>query len=190
MYRCPDAYDDGMVVDFRSGDLDISECLREVWRQGLRFDVVFVDPWHEYDTSRRDLAAAFDLAVAGGAIVVHDCNPPRADVAMPEVSPVEWCGVTYRAYVDFVTARDDLAYYTVDTDYGVGVIRKLDGERTTDADTTALVERLRPLEDHSGAAFHCFREHARRLLKLVSVEEFLALGPRPEAAPDPTLQST
>jgi hypothetical protein len=32
--------------------------------------------------------------------------------------------VTYAAYIDFVSERDDLDFYTVDTDYGCGVIKK------------------------------------------------------------------
>ena len=190
MYRCPDAYDDGMVVDFRSGDLDIAPCLREVQSRGLRFDAVFVDPWHEYGTTRRDLEAAFDLVVDGGAVVVHDCNPPRAEIATPEVSPLGWCGVTYRAYLDFVTARDDLTYFTVDTDYGVGVIRKRRTESSTDAETTALVQGLQRIGDDFEAAFRFFQDHRRRLLDLRTVEQFLSMERPSGAPPSPTAHST
>ena len=38
--------------------------------------------------------------------------------------------MTYQAYLDFVLARRDLRYLTVDTDYGCGVIRKLKPRRT------------------------------------------------------------
>jgi hypothetical protein len=44
---------------------------------------------------------------------------------VPKYIPREWCGVSYQAYVDFISQRNDLAVYTVDTDYGCGVIRKL-----------------------------------------------------------------
>jgi hypothetical protein len=44
---------------------------------------------------------------------------------VPKYIPGEWCGVSYRPYVDFISQRNDLAVYTVDTDYGCGVIRKL-----------------------------------------------------------------
>jgi hypothetical protein len=53
--------------------------------------------------------------------VVHDCRPPREEIAGPEYIPGEWCGVTYKAYVDLVVAGN-LSYLTVDTDCGCGVI--------------------------------------------------------------------
>lgn len=58
-------------------------------------------------------------------MVVHDCSPPDEALTSPDFVPGEWCGVTYRAYLDFVLARRDLRYLTVDTDYGCGVVRKL-----------------------------------------------------------------
>ena len=56
---------------------------------------------------------------------MHDCLPPRSEIAVPNYIQGEWCGVSYQAYVDFISQRHDLAVYTVDTDYGCGVIRKL-----------------------------------------------------------------
>jgi hypothetical protein len=72
-----------------------------------------------------DLVEGFRLIRQGGTLVVHDCLPPRSENAVPNYIQGEWCGVSYQAYVDFISERHDLAVYTVDTDYGCGVIRKL-----------------------------------------------------------------
>ena len=64
---------------------------------------------------------AFRLIRADGMLVVHDCLPPRLEVTVPTYITGEWCGVSYQAYVDFISQRHDLAVYTVDTDYGCGV---------------------------------------------------------------------
>ena len=57
-------------------------------------------------------------------MIVHDCRPPNGEVAVPDPLPGEWCGTTYKAYLDFVLERPDLDYVTVDTDYGCGVVTK------------------------------------------------------------------
>jgi hypothetical protein len=187
MYRCADHVSDGFAVDFRSGDADISCCLREINGRGLVYDVVLVDPFHEYETSLRDIAAAFELIEPGGYLVVHDCLPPEQSLAGPRYQEGEWCGVTYKAYLDFVTGRDDLVYYTVDTDYGCGVIRKLGalerfrvrlrrllGPPPAGAGAD-LVRRWRGLGQDFEAAFCFFQKHQSALLRLLSVEEFLAI---------------
>ena len=101
MYRCPDFYDDGLAVDFRSPDLDISECIRQIQGRALRFDVISADPWNEYETSWRDLNTAFDLITDGGTFIVHDCLPPREEVATPHVTWGEWWGLTYKVLSGF-----------------------------------------------------------------------------------------
>jgi hypothetical protein len=119
MYRCPDDFDDGLPIDYRSSNFDIGECLKKISEEGRRFDIMLVDSWHEFETSWRDLVEGFWLIRSDGALVVHDCLPPRPEVAVPKYIPGEWCGVSYQAYVDFISERNDLAVYTVDTDYGL-----------------------------------------------------------------------
>ena len=126
MYRCPADFSDSMPIDFRSTDLDLRECVNQIKARGLRYDVILVDPWHEYETSHRSLTVALDLLDDLGTIVVHDCLPPTERCASPKYVSGDWSGVTYKAYLDVVLARSDLVYFTVDTDYGCGVIRKAD----------------------------------------------------------------
>ena len=45
-------------------------------------------------------------------------------MASPTPIGGEWCGVSYKAFLDFVLSRNDLDYCTVDIDYGCGVIFK------------------------------------------------------------------
>jgi hypothetical protein len=177
MYRCPDQYSDGLDIDFRSSDLDISECLREIGQRQLRYDIMLVDPFHEYETSLRDIVAAFDLVVPGGIIVVHDCLPPSKTLAAPNFIPGAWCGVTYKAYLDFVTARGDLTYYTVDTDFGCGVIRKLSGDLRSPMPPATpkqlgLIKRWQHMGDDFESTFRFFKQNRRNLLKLRTIDEF------------------
>ena len=192
MYRCPDSFDDGMDIDFRSADLDISECISQINDRRLLYDVILVDPWHEYETSFRDLKEAFDLVRVGGSIVVHDCLPPCEEVAIPHFIPGGWAGVTFRAYVDFVLLRSDLRYLTVDTDWGCGVIRKLQEDsrkrklhsflnsifgrahlRSQADQQDVLRESWKKIGGDYRSAYGFLLENKRELLKLVTVDEFL-----------------
>ncbi len=198
MYNCHAAFEDGFLVDFRSESMDISQCLAEINGKGLRYDIILVDPFHEYDTSYRDLEAAFDLIDEGGMLVVHDCLPPNAEIATASFIPGGWCGVTYKAYIDFVRPRRDLDYRTVDADYGCGLIRKLDwrsrwakflrmiNTNFLDPSSRRRAERRRhrllwrqwrQINNDFERAFCFFEKHKKELLNLISPDEFFAKLP-------------
>jgi methyltransferase family protein len=179
IYNSHAAFEDGFLVDFRSESMDISQCLAEMNGKGLRYDIILVDSFHEYDTSYRDLEAAFDLIDEGGMLVVHDCLPPNAEIATASFVPGGWCGVTYKAYIDFVCTQRNLDYRTVDTDYGCGLIRKLDcldpssrrqAERRQDS---SLWRQWREINNDFEQAFCFFEKHKKELLNLISQDEFL-----------------
>lgn len=204
MYRCPDGYDDGMRIDYRSPDLDIASCLAEIRRERWRYDIILVDPWHEYDTSLRDLSEAFALIPEGGTLLVHDCLPPTEDSTNPhgiwDPKAGGWAGVTHQAYVDFVLGRTDLTYYTVDTDWGCGIIRKLGGDREPGDRAPSSPEiplRAHPDQrdlvitvwksigrDHR-LTYRFMREHGPTLLNLITADEFL-LAAGEEENPTPS----
>ncbi|HEX5210456.1 MAG TPA: hypothetical protein VFW22_01815 [Pseudolabrys sp.] len=173
---------DTLPVDFRTTDLDIAECVQAIQARGLKYDVVLVDPFHEYTQSIRDIGVAVDLLNARGTVIVHDCFPRDGALAGPTFVEGAWCGVTYKAYLDFVLSRDDLDFCTVDVDFGCGVIRRRDDTGSlpgrvggdTAADKAKIVERWTRLGDDYDAAFTLLTAHAGTLLNLVTVEEFLA----------------
>ena len=189
-----------MPIDFRSTHLGISECIKQIKARNLRYDVILVDPWHEYQTSYQSLTDAVDLIDDDGAVIVHDCLPPTERAASPAYVTGVWCGVTYKAYLDFLLARNNLVYFTIDTDLGCGVIRKVGDSisrlrsqttshgvvhqlaqvvRRQRDDLDMKLERARlardwfELGDDFPSAFRFLREHKVPLLNLVSVQHFL-----------------
>jgi hypothetical protein len=89
-----------------------------------RYDIILVDPYHDYQSSWRDIETAFRLLTDDGMLVVHDCLPPRGgDLISPVFVPGAWCGLTFVAYVDFLMTHD-VVFQTVDCDFGCGVIAK------------------------------------------------------------------
>lgn len=181
LYKWSEEFSDGQPIDFRSPDLDISACLSAIRARGSSFDVVFVDPHHTYECSMRDLREAFTLIPDGGALVVHDCDPPKKRFAAPDYVPGPWCGTTYKAFIDFVLGREDLEYCTVDTDFGCGVIvKRSSGPRPKalpSADETPpagpkLIANWRAVGNDFDAAFDLFARERTSLLQLVSVDTF------------------
>jgi len=168
MYRCPDDYSDGLEIDFRTRGVGISPFFDEVRHRDTKYDIMLLDSSHTYECSMRDLSYALSALVDGGILVVHDCDPPGES------------GVAYAAFVDFVLDRDDINYYTVDTDFGCGVIKKrcslaspdrISGVPATEG-LRLFWEAIRSDETlrHAG-----FKKRKRELLRMISVREFLEL---------------
>ena len=168
MYRCPRDFEDGEEITFRSE----GDGLQHQLDPAMPYDLVFVDPFHTFECSMRDLQAAHSV---GSVIVVHDCCPPHRDLVSPSFHPGSWCGVTYRAYIEFVLSHPDVSYCTVDTDYGCGVIKKDPEQESIRAESyRELLELWSFAKERNPDMFEFFFQHRDRFLKLISVEDFLS----------------
>ena len=177
VYRCPETWSDGLEIDFRSADEEIDGCLRQMADRGLRIEVMLLDPWHEYRTSYRDLEKGFDLIEDDGIIFVHDCLPPDELVTSLTPNVGNWCGLTYKAFIDFVIDRRDLFYCTIDADWGCGVIRKVSApagllHRVT-AHQRKLLSEWRLIGNDFSAAFRFYEQHRESLLNIVTPRQFI-----------------
>jgi hypothetical protein len=187
VYRCPPDHDDGHPIDYRTEGEETSECVARIRSECRPFDIMLVDPHHTYECSIRDLGDALSLLCVGGTLVVHDCDPPDRQHAIPHYVSGAWCGVTYKAFLDFVIRSHAVEYFTIDTDYGCGVIRKLSRcdrllsrarqmfmptiQRRTESEWMGVGQDF-------DAAYTVFEAHRSRLLKLVGVDEFERRHPR------------
>jgi predicted O-methyltransferase YrrM len=91
-----------------------------------RFDVIFVDTWHEATHCLAVVEGCLPRLASGGAIVVHDTNPPTAWHQRPAsdfAAGSEWNGDSWRAVIDFRSRHPEVEVFTVDTDWGCTVIR-------------------------------------------------------------------
>lgn len=168
MYRCPDDYADGLEIDFRTRGVGIGQFFDEVRYRGTKYDIMLVDSSHTYECSMRDLSYALSALVDGGILVVHDCDPPGES------------GVTYAAFVDFVLGRDDIDYYTVDTDFGCGVIKKRRPLPSPDRisavpETEGLRLFWEAIRGDETLRYVGFKKRKRELLRMISVREFFEL---------------
>jgi hypothetical protein len=95
-----------------------------------RFDVVFIDGLHLHEQVMRDTENALRHLGEDGAILVHDCNPTSEALAERDSTAAQaagvsgWCGDVWKAIAELRATRSDLQVCVLDTDYGVGVIRR------------------------------------------------------------------
>jgi hypothetical protein len=124
MYSCPESFEDGLDITFRTTATSSHELVRSLhaMQDSGGYDVIFVDPWHTYDATITDLQGALWLLRPGGILVVHDCSPEDPRTLTAEQTDGAWCGLTYRAFIDFVLAADPAGYCVVDCDYGCGLV--------------------------------------------------------------------
>jgi hypothetical protein len=92
-----------------------------------RFDVVFVDGLHTHEQSRRDIDNALAHLGDDGVVLAHDCNPRSEAAAGPDPDATAgegWCGEVWKTIAELRATRGDLIVEVLDTDYGIGVIRR------------------------------------------------------------------
>lgn len=95
-----------------------------------RIDVAFIDGWHSYDQSLKDVLNCLTWLDRAGVIVLHDCNPESAAAAAP--TPQEalalsegksgWNGDVWKTIVHLRSLRRDLSVCVLDCDEGLGII--------------------------------------------------------------------
>ena len=167
---------DAHPVDYRSDTLGIAECVAEIERRGVRYDVVLVDPYHDHACSARDLDFAYRVLNDNGTIVVHDCLPPHGgELISPTFVTGGWCGVTFIAYVDFLMKKSP-GFVTVDCDYGCGVIRK---GRDPDNLLDAHRHQWSSVRGNPDEALKFLSDHKKELLHVQSPRAFKRAHPLP-----------
>jgi len=147
-----------------------------------KYDIIFVDGLHVSDQVHRDIVNSLEHLSDNGIIVVHDCNPPsswhaRSYEEAKKNGCRQWNGDVWRAIVK-ARVRDDLEVYTVNTDWGCGLIRPLPVE----SDYEPLVINVEELDDPSveegkeldifKLGYESFEQNRKEFLNLISVDDF------------------
>ena len=91
-----------------------------------KFDIIFVDGLHVYEQVYKDIINSLNCLNEGGTVVCHDMLPPTEWHQRPadQYHGEEWNGDCWKAVARLRVERDDLEIYTVDSDWGVSIIRK------------------------------------------------------------------
>jgi predicted O-methyltransferase YrrM len=88
------------------------------------FDLIFIDGDHTSEQVEKDIVNAWNHLKKGGAILIHDINPPtKESQEVPKVSS-PWKGTVWRAFVGFMNKYPKIRAYTTKHDTGIGWIWK------------------------------------------------------------------
>lgn len=104
-------------------------------------DVAFIDGLHTYEQSLRDVQNCLKYLNNEGIIILHDCNPLSMATAYPVKKSIDelnelikdgeipgwnycWNGDVWKTLIHLRIKRKDLEIFTLDLDWGLGIIRK------------------------------------------------------------------
>lgn len=154
-------------VDFKVTSDDFFNQLRTgtILKEGIKFDVIFIDGLHLADQVERDVINSLEFLNEDGFIVLHDCNPPTAFHASENyfyrMSPSggNWNGTTWKAFFKF-RQLNGLFSCCIDSDWGIGIISKRLNLGTPSQVKNPYFE------------YNLFDENRKESLNLISYEEF------------------
>lgn len=91
----------------------------------ITYDVIFIDGLHEEEQVMRDIINSLEVLNEGGYVICHDMSPTTELMQrVPMETNGAWTGDCWKAWVRLRSSRKDLSMFVVDTDFGVGIIKK------------------------------------------------------------------
>jgi len=141
---------------------------KEILERGL--DIVLIDGLHTYEQSLKDVENCLKYLNPNGIIVMHDCLPDSPATAMPTLEEAKkhpdfkgnWTGDVYKTIIHLRATRPDLFVAVVNTDWGIGIIKKGEPENMLSMS----------IEDIKNMTFEEFAKDKEKLLNLKSKEWF------------------
>ena len=128
------------------------------------YDLIFIDGLHHCDQVMRDIKNSLDHLSLDGTIVLHDCLPTTEHMQLIPDHGGEWTGDVWKAFARW-RSYSKVKMYTVDTDYGCGIIRN--------GYQTPFMSELTSHEDNLTWEF--FTQNKNELMNIISVEKFQEL---------------
>ena len=89
-----------------------------------KYDIVFIDGLHHHKQVTIDIDNALLYTTDNAIIVLHDCNPISLNHTLIPRIQAAWQGDTYKAVLEFQKNNTKHLYFTIDYDWGLGVIVK------------------------------------------------------------------
>lgn len=126
------------------------------------WDIIFIDGLHEANQVLKDLNNSLNHLSSNGIIIMHDCNPPKYEHTTTGIDGC-WTGDVYKTAVA-MRMTYPYSFYVVDTDWGVGVLRKPENYN---------IPYFFPGVDDYKIEWDSFDKGRYSLLNIKSVEEFL-----------------
>jgi hypothetical protein len=124
------------------------------------YDLIFIDGLHLAEQVKKDIENSLTHLNKGGIIILHDCKPTEEWHQLEQgISGQPWTGNVWQALAELRCTRKDLEIYTIDCDWGCGVIQR--GKQNL------------YIKPHGGWTWTYFIDNHPDILNLISIEDFL-----------------
>lgn len=88
------------------------------------YDIIFIDGLHHSNQVDKDIENSLKFLKQDGFIILHDCNPPEYEIQLVPRQTGIWNGDVWKSIVKLRCQRPDLEVSVVDTDWGIGIVRR------------------------------------------------------------------
>jgi len=102
------------------------EFITKINSMSEKFDLILVDPYHEYTHSIITFRMLTLLLNENGILISHDCYPSNFGLTSPIFKKGNWCGVTYAAFIENSYENPDFYYTVITNDFGLGIMSKIE----------------------------------------------------------------
>jgi hypothetical protein len=123
-----------------------------------KYDIIFIDGLHYEEQVYKDIKNSLKHLTENGVILCHDINPPFEICQRREHFCNVWNGDSWKAFVKIRSEQKDLDIYTIDTDFGIGVIKFGKSE-------SIFFDKI--------IDYNYLENNRKHILNLISVDEFL-----------------
>lgn len=139
-----------------------------------KFDLILVDPYHEYKESIITFKVLTKLLDENGILISHDCFPPNFESTYPyyikNIKGNWWCGVTYAAFIENAYNNQDLYYGIINKDFGLGIISKKEIQyvkKIIDNEKQQIFLELFKNKKYK-KAYDYFKQYSNNIINLIS----------------------
>ncbi len=129
-----------------------------------KYDCIFIDGLHTYKQVIKDIKNSLNFLNQNGIIFVHDCLPNNVYEQNVPRSTYTWNGDVWKAIVEMRT-KIDVQTYTINADYGIGVILKKNNQNILYINQT----------DFKKLKFKDFFYNYKNWMNIIEYEQFKSL---------------
>lgn len=123
----------------------------------IKYDVIFIDGLHHGEQVYRDIINSLNHLNENGIIFCHDMNPLFEVCQRQHSITADWNGDCWKAFAKLRSERNDLDMCVIDTDWGLGVIKR--GRQ----DIISVPDDI---------DYWYFSENRKEILNLITVDSF------------------
>ena len=110
-----------------------------------RVNVALVDGLHEFAQALRDVLNLEKFMSPGGVIFIHDCNPSTRKYD-EGCDGGAWTGDVWKVAYYLTTYRRDLTFFTLNCDWGLGVLTGFDPLLNYEPPPAEILEQCKKLD--------------------------------------------